>query len=105
MNTTEFIALKTEGLFKHSPLYSPNQDEYREILIGGKIQIRVLNENFDSSISKEEAEANAAYIVHACNHYPQMLEMLQKAQGELERVDGRSRIVEEIEQLLNQLEV
>jgi len=52
----------TQGSAEISPRYSPNQFDYRELLIGGKLRARIFNENFSMGIDKEQAEANAERI-------------------------------------------
>lgn len=63
--------------WEKSPKYSPNQDEYIEIIKGGVIIARIYNSNFQQGIKRGEGEANAEYIVKCVTAYPSLVEALE----------------------------
>lgn len=64
---------------ENTPHAALDNYSYREIVAGSEAYPFVIGEIYYSDTGDEEAEANAAYIVHACNCFPELLEQLEFA--------------------------
>lgn len=80
--------------------------------VRGKQHVPILCDNFKSiaattpviNIATEEDSANAAFIVKACNSYPELVRLLSKAKTKLSIQQIEPELIVEIEQALKNAE-